>query len=111
MRRSMTAAGPDGARSRTRGSPSAMAKKPLDFSALRPQTRLALAGRDPARFDGAVNPPVHHATTLLLPEAGDLYGKPVKTYALEGMAVHEALCAALIAVEGGAGASLAPSGL
>ena len=88
-----------------------MTKRPLDLAKLRPETRLALAGRDPARDDGAVNPPVHHATTLILDSADDLYGKPIKTYALEGMAIHEALRAALVAVEGGADACLAPSGL
>lgn len=87
-----------------------MAKKPRPGS-LHPETRLSLAGRDPARHDGAVNPPIHRASTLVLDDANDLYGAPVKTYALEGMAVQEALCEALIAVEGGAGASLAPSGL
>lgn len=74
-------------------------------------TRLNLAGRDPARHDGAVNTPVHRATTLVLDEVAQLYGAPNKTYALEGMAVQEALQQALIAVEGGAGATLAPSGL
>lgn len=82
-----------------------------DLSKYRLETRLALAGRDPARFDGAVNPPIQRATTLILPEVDDLYDKPVKTYALEGMAVQEALCEALVVIEGGAGATLAPSGL
>lgn len=88
-----------------------MARKGLDLSKLRPETRLALAGRDPARFDGAVNPVVHRATTLVIESADDLYNTPKKTYALEGMAIQEALRDALIAVEGGAGVSLAPSGL
>ncbi|MES1202625.1 MAG: cystathionine beta-lyase [Pseudomonadota bacterium] len=87
-----------------------MGKKP-SLEDLHLETRLALAGRDPSKQDGAINPPVHHASTLVLENADDLYGAPVKTYALEGMAVQEALCEALIAVEGGAGASLAPSGL
>src|SRR5690606_29096471 len=73
--------------------------------------RLALAGRDPARSEGAVNPAIHRASTLLFDDPDDLYGKPNKTYALEGMAVQEALRDALVAVEGGAGATLAPSGL
>lgn len=82
-----------------------------DLSKYQLETRLALAGRDPARFDGAVNPPIQRATTLILPEVDNLYDKPIKTYALEGMAVQEALCEALVAIEGGAGATLAPSGL
>lgn len=85
--------------------------KPLDLSKLKLETRLGVAGRDPARFDGAVNPPVHRATTLVLEDPGKLYGARTKTYALEGMAVQEALRAALVTVEGGAGAVLAPSGL
>lgn len=88
-----------------------MAKKGKDVSGLRPETRLSIAGRDPARFDGAVNTPVHRATTLVIPDVDDLYGTPKKTYALEGMAVQEALREALVAVEGGADACLAPSGL
>ncbi len=82
-----------------------------DPSKLRLETRLALAGRDPARFDGAVNPAIHRATTLIMPDADELYRSDVKTYGLEGMAVQEALCEALLAIEGGAGATLAPSGL
>ncbi len=78
---------------------------------LRPETRISRAGRDPARFDGAVNPAIHRATTLVIPKVDDLYGKPIKTYALEGMAVQEALRDALIAIEGGAAATLTPSGL
>ncbi|MET0183558.1 MAG: cystathionine beta-lyase [Caulobacterales bacterium] len=88
-----------------------MAKKNIDLSKFRPQTRLAIAGRDPARFDGAVNPPIHRASTIVIPDADDLYDTPKKTYALEGMAVQEALRDALISIEGGSGATLAPSGL
>jgi cysteine-S-conjugate beta-lyase len=86
-------------------------EKPPPRDQLHPETLLSIAGRDPSRQDGAVNPPVHHASTLVLNDTDDLYDAPVKTYALEGMAVQLALCDALIAVEGGAGASLAPSGL
>jgi cystathionine beta-lyase len=82
-----------------------------DLDGLRLETKLALAGRDPKRFGGAVNPPIERATTLVLEEVEDLYERPAKTYALEGMAVQEALCQTLTAVEGGAGATLAQSGL
>jgi cystathionine beta-lyase len=85
--------------------------KKTDPSNLHPSTRLARAGRDAARSDGAINPPVHRATTLEIDAVADLYGTPKKTYALQGMAVHEALREALVAVEGGADAVLAPSGL
>jgi cysteine-S-conjugate beta-lyase len=84
---------------------------PIDLSSLSLETRLALAGRNSRRGEGAVNPAVHHATTLVFDDPDDLYGKPHKTYALEGMAVQEALREALVAVEGGAGATLTPSGL
>lgn len=82
----------------------------LDLSKLHFETLLAHVGRDPKRSERAVNPPVHRATTLLADDVGALYDAP-KTYALDGMAVQEALRAALVAIEGGAGAVLAPSGL
>lgn len=85
--------------------------KKTDLSKYRLETQLTLAGRDAARFDGAVNPAIHRATTVIIPDTDDLYGTPKKTYALEGMAVQEALRAALVAIEGGADACLAPSGL
>jgi cystathionine beta-lyase len=78
---------------------------------LHPDTLLARAGRDPSKQSGAVNPPVHHASTIVLDAVADLYGDKIKTYALEGMAIHDALGEALIAVEGGAAVTLAPSGL
>ncbi len=83
----------------------------LDLSKFKLETRLGVAGRDPARFDGAVNPPMARATTVVLDDPDLLYGGKNKTYGLEGMAVQEALRDALVAVEGGAGAVLAPSGL
>lgn len=88
-----------------------MTEKRADLSKLRLETRLAHAGRGPGRYDGAVNPPVQRATTILLTDADDLYERPAKTYALEGMATQAALKEALVAIEGGAGAVLAPSGL
>ena len=88
-----------------------MAKKDIDLSQLHLDTRLALAGRDPGAAEGAVNPPVQHASTILIEDAPDLFNPAVQTYARQGMAVHRALSAALIAVEGGAEAILAPSGL
>jgi cysteine-S-conjugate beta-lyase len=77
----------------------------------RPETRLLAAGRDPARQDGAVNPPVHHASTIILDTAAALYAPGGFTYARDGMAVHQALAAAMTELEGGAGATLTPSGL
>jgi cystathionine beta-lyase len=81
-----------------------------DLSKFRVETRLAHAGRNPSGAAAAVNPPVQRATTLLFEDTDTLYDAP-KTYAIDGMAVQEALREALVAVEGGAGAVLAPSGL
>lgn len=75
------------------------------------ETIVAHAGRDATRFEGAVNPPVHRASTIILPDADELYDTPRKTYGLQGMAVQEALCEALCAVENAQAAVLAPSGL
>jgi len=83
----------------------------LDLSKLKLESRLAMAGRDPKRYDGAVNPPIHRATTVVIDDTDDLYNTPKRTYALDGMAAQEALQQALLAIEGGAGVSLAPSGL
>jgi cystathionine beta-lyase len=88
-----------------------MTDKPFDLSKLRDETRLAMAGRDATRSEGAVNPPVHRASTLVISKVEDLYGEGKRTYALDGMAIHEALKDALVSLEGGAGATLAPSGL
>jgi cystathionine beta-lyase len=88
-----------------------MAMPSRDFSKFRLETKLALAGRDTARSGGALNPVVHHATTLIIPDTDDLYNTPKQTYGLDGMAVQEALRQAVAAIEGGADATLAPSGL
>ena len=82
----------------------------IDLSKLHAETRLVHAGRNAAGNGVAVNPPVHRATTLLFEDTDTLYDSP-KTYAIDGMAVQEALRDALVAIEGGAGAVLAPTGL
>src|SRR5258708_13153445 len=38
---------------------------------LKPATRLATSGRDASANHGFVNPPVHHASTVLYPPAED----------------------------------------
>jgi cystathionine beta-lyase len=81
-----------------------------DLSKLHAETRLVHAGRNTAGNGVAVNPPVQRATTLLFEDTDTLYDA-AKTYAIDGMAVQEALREALVAIEGGAGAVLAPSGL
>ena len=88
-----------------------MKKERADLSKFRLETRLALAGRDAARFDGAINPPLHRATTLVIADSDDLYHTSKKTYGLQGMAIQDALKEALLTIEGGAGVTLAPSGL
>ncbi|MET0544691.1 MAG: cystathionine beta-lyase [Caulobacterales bacterium] len=75
------------------------------------RTRVLMTGRDPSLFDGAVNPPVHRASTILLKKVSDLYGAEVQTYGLDGMAVHRTLEKALMEIEGGVAALLLPSGL
>jgi len=74
-------------------------------------TELVQAGRNRARNEGGVNPPVHRVSTLILERVDQLFDDNVKTYGLDGMAVHEALAEALTAIEGGAGVTFAPSGL
>lgn len=86
-----------------------------DLSKLRVETRLAHAGRAHRGRAGAgdgvpVNPALERATTLLFEDTESLYAA-AKTYAIDGMSVQEALRDTLVAVEGGAGAVLAPSGL
>lgn len=75
------------------------------------RTRVLAAGRDPVRNEGAVAPPLHRHSTVVLERYADLYRDDIRTYGLEGGAVHEALRTALIEVEGGAGCELVPSGL
>ncbi|MBY0564517.1 MAG: cystathionine beta-lyase [Hyphomonadaceae bacterium] len=74
-------------------------------------TILVHAGRNTARSEGAVNPPIHRASTIIIPDVDELYNAPRKTYAIEGMAVQDALREALCAVEGACDAVLTPSGL
>ncbi|MBI1249912.1 MAG: cystathionine beta-lyase [Alphaproteobacteria bacterium] len=109
----MTDPGPNGARATTRRSQPApdVSRNAGDLSRFHPQTRAVLAGRGGPLADGAVNPPVHRASTLVIDTLDGLYGEGKRTYALEGMAVHQALRSALLEISGGAGATLAPSGL
>lgn len=75
------------------------------------RTRVLAAGRNPTRNEGAVAPPIHRHSTVVLERYADLYRDDIRTYGLEGGAVHEALRTALIEVEGGSGCELVPSGL
>ncbi|MGF1462035.1 MAG: cystathionine beta-lyase [Maricaulaceae bacterium] len=80
-----------------------MADHPADRA-----TRLVHSGRAPG--SRVVNPPVERGSTVLLPDAEALYG-PGRTYGRRGLAVQDALRAALAELEGGIGCELAPSGL
>ncbi|MEX1083854.1 MAG: PLP-dependent transferase, partial [Xanthobacteraceae bacterium] len=43
-----------------------------DKPEFKPDTRLVTGGRDPFSYHGFVNPPVHHASTVLYRTAEDL---------------------------------------
>ncbi|HZS65324.1 MAG TPA: cystathionine beta-lyase [Xanthobacteraceae bacterium] len=81
---------------------------------LKPDTRLVTGGRDPAAYHGFVNPPVHHASTVLYPTAEDLLAHRGRYhYGRRGTPTSEALEQALAGLEGPAcaGVALTPSGL
>src|SRR5947209_8097929 len=81
---------------------------------LRPATRLATSGRDAGANHGFVNPPVHHASTVLYPTAEDFLARRARyLYGRRGTPTSEALENALRALEGPAcaGVALLPSGL
>lgn len=82
------------------------------LSAYGENTRLVLAGRDPERFDGFVNPPVYHGSTILSPTVKDLLGRTGRyTYGRRGSPTSEAFQEALCALEDGVNVVLCPSGL
>lgn len=75
-------------------------------------TRLVHAGRRPADYFGFVNPPVYHASTVVYPTADDFFAHRGRyQYGRRGTPTSEGLTDAVAALEGGAGAVLAPSGL
>ena len=81
---------------------------------LKPATRLATSGRDAGANHGFVNPPVHHASTVLYPTAEDFLARRARyLYGRRGTPTSEALENALRALEGPAcaGVALLPSGL
>jgi cysteine-S-conjugate beta-lyase len=75
------------------------------------RTKLVQAGRDQHGAEGGVNPPIQRASSLLFDSVEALYANDQRTYGLDGMGVHDAVRDAINAIEGGAGASLVPSGL
>ncbi len=93
-----------------------MVKKSADDASrhFKPDTRLAVGGRDPLAHHGYVNPPVYHASTLLYPTAEDFLAHRGRyQYGRRGTPTSEALADALRAIEGPncAGVALLPSGL
>jgi cystathionine beta-lyase len=81
---------------------------------LQPATRLVVGGRDPSANHGFVNPPVHHASTVLYPTAEDFIARRARyLYGRRGTPTSEALENALRELEGPAcaGVALLPSGL
>ncbi|OLB78912.1 MAG: cystathionine beta-lyase [Alphaproteobacteria bacterium 13_2_20CM_2_64_7] len=81
---------------------------------LKPATRLVAGGRDASAHYGFVNPPVHHASTVLYPSAEDFLARRSRyLYGRRGTPTSEALENALRELEGPdcAGVALLPSGL
>ncbi|WP_181702805.1 cystathionine beta-lyase [Chthonobacter albigriseus] len=78
----------------------------------RPDTILTHAGLKPRDFQGFVNPPVFHGSTVTFPDVDTmLSGKQTYTYGRHGSPTTTALIEAIVAIEGAAGAVLCPSGL
>jgi cystathionine beta-lyase len=92
-----------------------MVKKPDSGKPeLKADTRLVTGGRDPFSYHGFVNPPVHHASTVLYRNADDmLAGRGRYQYGRRGTPTSEALEQAMAEIEGPAcaGVALVPSGL
>jgi len=75
-------------------------------------TRLAHAGRDPARFDGFVNTPIYRGSTVLYPTLECLEANDQDySYGRLGTPTVDALQTALAELEGGHATLLTPSGL
>lgn len=80
---------------------------------MKDDTLLTHAGRDPQANFGIVNPPVYHASTILFPTLNELLHErrgPVH-YGRTGTPTTFALQDAMVALEGGHGATVTPSGL
>jgi cystathionine beta-lyase len=76
------------------------------------ETDIVRMGRNHHEFGGAVNPPVHHVSTLLKNCSEDLYtDKSGPVYGRFGLTVQGCLQDILTELEGGFAARLFPSGL
>jgi cystathionine beta-lyase len=82
-----------------------------------PETLLAHLGRDPKRFDGAVNPPVYHASTILFDNLDRYednrryFEKGSVNYGRNGTPTTFALEEAVAQIEGGHATTAVCSGL
>ncbi|HEY1752053.1 MAG TPA: cystathionine beta-lyase [Caulobacteraceae bacterium] len=74
-------------------------------------TRLIRAGKAPPDLLRTVGPPIQKGSTVLVPNAAALYDERRPTYGRGGLAVQEALVAALCELEGARAVKLFPSGL
>jgi len=75
-------------------------------------TRLAHAGRDPARFDGFVNTPIYRGSTVLYPTLQCIEDNAQDySYGRLGTPTVDALQTAIAELEGGYATLLTPSGL
>ena len=79
---------------------------------MKDETKAILGGRMPENFDGAVNTPVYHASTILYPSLAAIRGteKIPFTYGRRGTPTSLALETAMNDLEGAAGTVLTPSG-
>lgn len=76
------------------------------------ETRLAHAGSHPEANHGVVNPPVYHASTVLYPSYAELKHPTQRVqYGRRGTPTTFALEEAMLALEGGHGCAITPSGL
>ncbi len=90
-----------------------MSKKSPGTSLHKTETRLLHAGRDPQRFDGAVNIPAIHASTIVFPDAESFRSNnhPAGShYGRAGTSTTRALEEAVAALEGGDRSITFPSG-
>ena len=87
---------------------------------MKQDTKIVTAGRDPAGNYGIVNPPVYHASTVIHPTVADLEATQSQArdpsnrgvfYGRHGTPTTFALEDAVLALEGGYGCAVYPSGL
>ncbi len=87
-----------------------MAKTIKDRSKLKPVTRLATAARE-YNENGAVNPPVYHASTITFPDLATMNNRAQPyTYGRRGTPTSRAFETAVAELEGGFNCKTAPSG-